>query len=308
MQALLAERGRATQIVAVVRVAAVDDGVVGLQERREEPRGGLTVAAGTMMQMQRSRRPARRRTPPASPSRCCLPTSPETAVRERTKQQWSPCASGTTPCWRPCAPVRSCPPAWRCSLPGRVRRDASTGRTPARGFVWRQLGYRRGARVACMVPLHWNRPLEALICVEVDLVPLLVVVLAWAAASCGRVALGRRRLQAAPAHRCFAVQRVRRDPEHLLGDPSTSRGGGLLRLGTLARRGPTVIRWAPGPSCPPGRPSPCSARKHGDYTGTADATYNFQVTEAAGSSSRTPAPSRRTRSVRRALPAPRGRA
>ena len=35
MQTLLAERRGAAQVVAVVRVAPVDDGVVGLQERRE---------------------------------------------------------------------------------------------------------------------------------------------------------------------------------------------------------------------------------------------------------------------------------
>ena len=52
------------------------------------------------------------------------------------------------------------------------------------------------------------------------LVPLVVVVLVPARRrlGVGRVALGRRDLQAAPAHRGFAVQRVRRDPEHLLGD------------------------------------------------------------------------------------------
>ena len=192
-------------------------------------------------------------------------------------------ASGAGPCWRPCGPVRSCPPAWR--PPGRVRRDANTG-TQAEGSSWRQLGYRRG-RGWPYGPAPLNRPLEALRCVH-------VIWSRWSS-SCwrpllrrrlgaGRLALGRRDLQAAHAHRGVAVRRVRRRSPTPSTPPPTSPAGSCT---TASRRAGRPGVGTDGDQLPAGTTLPAGqtfvfGKNAGDYTGTADALYGFQVTETGG--------------------------
>ena len=73
----------------------------------------------------------------------------------------------------------------------------------------------------------------------------------------------------------------------------------LLRLGRHVRVGTDGDPLRAGTKLPAGQTF-VFGKNAGDYTGTADASYNFQVTEAGGFQIRDAGASPRTRSARRA--------
>ena len=209
------------------------------QERR---RGGRScrrrTTAGTMMQMQRGGASAPTNSSsepePVLPS----PASPATAsgLTSKTTQSW-PRASVGAPCWRPCAQsdhpnlhgAAPYPVVCGATLAPGSQCEGSSATTRLEKALRAVVGSARSTapwRPSC-VHVIWLRRSS------------------WCSRAArrrpgiGRVALGRRHLQAAPAHRGVAVRRVRRDPEHLPGDgrPFGMAALRLLHLGRDLARG-----------------------------------------------------------------------